>query len=95
MNRRRHFPTVAGPICRRPAISLLDAPAAHARINLARIVNAAGKDRERANDSNCASSSEFNFNSDFGRPIGIAVSLLYPILYAMKTYMSRINGTGH
>jgi hypothetical protein len=41
---------------------------------VARLLNAAGNERLRANDCNCDRSSSFNTNSAFGLPVLIAVS---------------------
>jgi hypothetical protein len=95
MKRRRHLPTVAGVTPCRSATILLAVPAAHANTNFARKVNAAGIERERAIDCNCCCSSALNFNSVFGRPIGMAVSPASKIPKSDAIYMPLINGTVH
>ncbi|MES2362290.1 MAG: IclR family transcriptional regulator C-terminal domain-containing protein [Pseudomonadota bacterium] len=43
----------------------------------ARLLNAAGNERLRANDCNCDRSSSLNTNSDFGLPVLIAVPAVF------------------
>lgn len=52
MKRERHFPTVALVNCNRAAIALLGSPSALLRTMRARLLNAAGNERLRANDCN-------------------------------------------
>ena len=73
-NRRRHFPTVVWLQSKRRATARLLCPAAHASTIRARKLSAAGIERERANDDNCACSASLKINFAFGRPIAIAVS---------------------
>jgi hypothetical protein len=72
--RRRHLPTVASVVPTRRATALLVAPVAHARTMLARRTSAAGSERDRAIDCNCACSSSLSASSAFGRPIAIEAS---------------------
>jgi hypothetical protein len=74
MNRARHLPTVCLIILSRAAIALFGSPAALASTRPARLHSAAGSERLRANDCNCARSSSLNTNSAFDLPVLIAVS---------------------
>lgn len=58
----------------RSAIELCASPSALLRTMRARLLNAAGNERLRANDCNCDRSSSPNTNSAFGLPVFIAVS---------------------
>ena len=58
----------------RSATALLGAPAAQAKTMVARRTSAAGSDRDRAIDCNCACSASLNTSSAFGRPIAIEAS---------------------
>ena len=72
--RRRHLPTVALVVPKRRATAVLVAPVAQARTTFARRTSAAGSDRDRAIDCNCACASSLSTSSAFGRPIAIEAS---------------------
>jgi hypothetical protein len=74
MNRVRHLPTVALVSAKRSAMALLGSPSALLRTMRARALKAAGSERLRANDCNCARSCSLNNNWTFGLPVLIAVS---------------------
>ena len=62
MKRERHLPTVALVSFSRAAIALLSSPSALQRTMRARLLNAAGNERLRANDCNWDRSSSLNAN---------------------------------
>lgn len=61
----------------------------------ARRASAAGIERERAIDVNCACSDSLSIRSAFGRPIGMAVSPVPKIPKTDAKHMPCNNGTGH
>jgi len=58
----------------RCAMALLGSPSALLKMMRARLLNAAGNERLRAKDNNCARSLSLSTNSAFGLPVLIAVS---------------------